>query len=415
MGPIPIEQALYSNAAGGGYRFLARSPGFAEDWLAEAERLCTGFGERPAGVACPAAVFGQPFGLHHVAVVQVADQGADDSGRPGALAFRLLVISRKEYETFLGDPFAIAERFPPAWEARGTLPTLSWPLETTPPRTVAQVQKILQPATSATYLGGAQALVDGSRIVFERAGPDNDLVRNLWALLPYSTRGKLWPATFAFGNALRFDVLVVPRADDVTYASYLNEEQAGDYPEGRYELALQTAAEAGDQRGLDDLFHRRSSTQTLKLALVILVGFCLLAGAMQMLRHRPDPPTPPVAPLTTKRTEPPLDKDFPARMPDAMRVEVARGLKALMKDLGIPISGNPDIRELLATLDQKLGSPDRQRDPGPLKDHGPLERQLRTLLWKHHVDGFDDARLNGAELVERLHQKLAADPPKGKS
>ena len=76
----------------GGYRFLARSPGFPEDWLAEAERLCTGFGERPADIHCPGAVFALPFARKQVAVVQVADQGRDDAGRPGALAFRLLVL-----------------------------------------------------------------------------------------------------------------------------------------------------------------------------------------------------------------------------------------------------------------------------------------------------------------------------------
>ena len=83
-----IEQAIYGTESPGGYQFLARSPGFTEDWLAEAQRLCTGFGERPAGVACPLAVFARPLGSRHVAVVQVADQGRDDAGRPGALPAR---------------------------------------------------------------------------------------------------------------------------------------------------------------------------------------------------------------------------------------------------------------------------------------------------------------------------------------
>ena len=52
-----MEQAIYGSHPGGGYRFLARSPGFLEQWLPEAQRLCTGFGERTHGVTCPAAVF----------------------------------------------------------------------------------------------------------------------------------------------------------------------------------------------------------------------------------------------------------------------------------------------------------------------------------------------------------------------
>src|SRR6266851_3263185 len=144
MTSIPIEQAIYGAFDGGGYRFVARSPGFREEWLAEAERLCTGFGERPAGVACPSAVFAQPLGRKHVAIIQVADQGIDDAGRPGALGFHLLVLPRLAYRGFGGDPFALAERQPPSWHSRGDLPTLEWPAEPPPPRTVAEVRRVLQ-------------------------------------------------------------------------------------------------------------------------------------------------------------------------------------------------------------------------------------------------------------------------------
>src|SRR5262249_32597130 len=89
-----IEQAIYGSLDGGGYRFLAKSPGFLDEWLPLAERLCTRFGERPAGVRCPAALFALPLGPGYVAVVQVADVGADDAGRPGALGFYLLAVPR---------------------------------------------------------------------------------------------------------------------------------------------------------------------------------------------------------------------------------------------------------------------------------------------------------------------------------
>src|SRR5436309_9770301 len=119
MPEILLEQALYGGHDSGGYRFLARSPGFLDDWLPEAERLCIGFGERPAGVSCPAAVFARPLGPRHVAVVQVADQGRDDAGRPGALGFHLLVLPRALYADLGGDPFFVADHFPPPWAARG--------------------------------------------------------------------------------------------------------------------------------------------------------------------------------------------------------------------------------------------------------------------------------------------------------
>src|SRR5262249_41385057 len=141
---IPIEQAIYGSQSNGGYRFLARSSGVLDEWVPEAQRLCTGFGERPAAGSCPRCVFAPPLRQRAGAVVEVADQGTDDAGRPGALGFRLLILPRDAYTTYIGDPFIMAERFPPPWSVRGDLPVLAWPAEPLPPRTVAEVQQILQ-------------------------------------------------------------------------------------------------------------------------------------------------------------------------------------------------------------------------------------------------------------------------------
>src|SRR2546421_90015 len=142
MTALTIEQAVLRPGA------VARSPGFADAWVADAERLAAGYGPPPPA----GAVFAQPLGSEHAAVVRAV----------------------------------------------------------------------------------------------ERPAPDPDLVRRLWLLLPASSRGELWPAEFAPANALGFDLLVTPKAGE-DCAGYLSEQQAGDYPEGRYELNLQIAAEAGDQ------------------------------------------------------------------------------------------------------------------------------------------------------------------------
>src|SRR5262245_4443714 len=245
MQEIQIEQALYGGQGTGGYRFLARSSGFRDEWLPPAERLCIGFGDRPAGVACPSCVLAKPLDIGHVAIIQVADQGQDDAGRPGALGFRLMVIPRRSYADLGGDPFEIADRFPPPWHNRGDLPVLSWPWAMPPRRTVEQVQSVLKrTADSPSLLGGAQALVDGGRLVFDRPAPDTELLRGLWMLLPTKARSQLWPASFAFGNELAFDALIVPPCRREALAGYLTEDQAAEYPEGSYELAVQTAAEA---------------------------------------------------------------------------------------------------------------------------------------------------------------------------
>src|SRR5262249_57750369 len=139
-------------------------------------------------------------------------------------------------------------------------------------------------------------LVAGGRRAFERPAPDPELVRALWLLLPTSTRCTTWPATFAFGNALHFHVVVVPHAPPDDYPNYTTEELAADYPEGRYELALQTAAEAGDQRELDRLFNRRSRAQMARLLGVLLAGGAVIPPLIPWLPLAPPgAPAPPPA------------------------------------------------------------------------------------------------------------------------
>ncbi|HXD88558.1 MAG TPA: hypothetical protein VN641_18860, partial [Urbifossiella sp.] len=110
-----------------GIRVLAQSDGFN---AAEAERIVGLFGPRTA--ACSLAHFACPFGRDSVCVSTVAD-------RPdGALGFLFLVLSRDLYQ-HLGDPFAIADRYTPDWNARGTLSGLEWPEEPLPRRRVEEL------------------------------------------------------------------------------------------------------------------------------------------------------------------------------------------------------------------------------------------------------------------------------------
>jgi hypothetical protein len=308
MADIVIEQALFHRSGADVPQLRARSPGFAREWQAEVAELLTDFGERPVGIACPQALFAQPLGRTHVAVVQVADQPE----QPPALGFHVLVLPRKDYA---GDPFALAERFAPPWQhAGGELPTLTLPVEPLPRRTVEQVRAVLKRvkagalrededpekvelttdnSESPALLGGVQILVDGGKLVFERPAPDAALLRGLWLLLPATTRCTLWPATFAFSNALAFDALVVPRrgAGEGDYNGYTTEEQAAEYPPGRYELSLQTAAEEGDQQAIDQLFSRRSSHDTLRLAVVLILFLSVVVLLSRVLAPLPSPET----------------------------------------------------------------------------------------------------------------------------
>lgn len=269
-----IAQALLT-ADARGVRVVAQSDGFDAP---EAERVAVRYGKRPPGVACPLAHFACPFGPRHVAVGQVAD-------RPGPndpLAFRFLVLDRDLYR-HLGDPFAVADRYPPPWDATGPLPVLEWPHEVLPPRTVAQIDDVLRTGDSPLLLGTTQAILDGSRVVVKRPTPDEAFLRGLWQLLPDRSRCELWPASFAFSLELGFHVAAMPEVPAVDPYRFHDEERVRDYPQGSYELALQVAAEHGDQRELDRLFARRTGTDTLRLGLAILGGAVLIATVLKFV------------------------------------------------------------------------------------------------------------------------------------
>jgi hypothetical protein len=261
----------------GGPAVVARSPDFPFAWEDAALTMAARFGRRPPGVRCPAAVFAVPVGRSHVAVVQVADLDGPDP----PLGFRVLVLGKPLYEA-LGDPFAVADRYPPDWAARGPLERLEWPPEPLPRRTVEQLQRVLKAGDMALLLGGTQALLDGGRLLVEVDRPADDLLRGLWALLPDRTRCELWPATFAFSADLGFHVAAVPVAPDPWPAGVLSDDQCRDYPEGRYELAVQTTVEAGDQAGLDKLFARRTSQETLRLAATMFALAVAVAVAVRL-------------------------------------------------------------------------------------------------------------------------------------
>lgn len=295
---VTIEQALYRRDGAEPARLLARSPHLEDAWRDEAAGLIAGFGDPLPGSSCPAAVYAHPLGKRHVAVVQVAQRASS------IFDYHLLVVSEEAYEKlFFGDPFELARALAPPWDAPDPLPSRTLPAQPLPRRTVQEVQQVLkrtkaaaleedvdpaseiaheqkvQNALSPALLGGAQILVDGGRVVFERPTPDPDIIPGLWKLLPTSTRCHLWPASFTFSNTLGFDALVMPRvrAEDLQeYMHYTREEQAAEYPEGRYERRLQTAAETGDQAELDTLFARRSGKETIRLGITILTILSLL-------------------------------------------------------------------------------------------------------------------------------------------
>ena len=248
---MPLDRAMPQLFVTGGDRLavVAKSEGLPFAVEEAALRLAAKFGP-PAPSVFAADIDGR------VAVVTASDAG-----------FRFLLLGRPLYEA-LADPFAVSQRFPVDRAA----PRLEWPNEPLPPRTVGDLQAILK-GDGPLLLGAAQALVDGLRVRLT----DPADVPKVWALLPDRTRQELRPATFAPDDALGFHLSAGPPAADA-----LTADGCRDYPEGRYELALQLAVEAGDPGELDRLLARRSSRDTLKLA-ATMVGLAVGGAAVLKL------------------------------------------------------------------------------------------------------------------------------------
>ena len=113
-------------------------------------------------------------------------------------------------------------------------------------------------------------------------------MRALWTLLPIGSRARLWPASFAFSTDLDFHVVVVPRLDRVNLSGYVTEEQAGDYPAGGYELALQTAVEDENEDELRRILSRPPA-RPMKVGFALLLALVVLMIGTRWLLPPPAP------------------------------------------------------------------------------------------------------------------------------
>jgi len=132
-------------------------------------------------------------------------------------------------------------------------------------------------------------------------------------------------------------------------------------------------------------------------------------GALIQWLPLPGPaPAPPGGPPKAAPTLdlPPADQ-YPT-LTEQERRPLTAALDALAGRLGVAPGATAE--QTLEALDQRLGTPDPQRNPGAVRDLGPVQRQLRALLWKHGVAEYKEPGLNPTELVERLQQKVAPGP-----
>ena len=213
-----FEQAVYGSFAfwHRGYGVLARSAGCRPEWLAALKSASQRYGERPTGIADAEAVFAKRLDRGPWMIVGVSPQGEDDAGRPGALAFHALFVGPWTFARAGADPFAFVGLLRRDWtpaDLDATLPTG----RATIPRAAYRASS--DPATGVDDERRdaiVEAMTGGRRIVVQSPGPIDALARDVWKALPFRTRLRASLATWAFGNANRFDLVAMPRVTSIT-------------------------------------------------------------------------------------------------------------------------------------------------------------------------------------------------------
>ncbi|HEX8204331.1 MAG TPA: GGDEF domain-containing protein, partial [Isosphaeraceae bacterium] len=374
MVPIRFEQAVYGSFPfwDRGYDVLARSPGCRPEWLAGLRDVCQRYGERPRGAAEAGGLFALRLPGGPWAIVGPSVQGTDDRGRPGALAFHALLLSPRDYRRAGCSPFALAGALRRRWGPETTsLPSGTWLVG--PPGPPA--------AENDRARRIAAALARGRRVAVEADGPMDELAGRVWNLLPARVRRRASVATWAFGNANRFDLVALPRlAGAELDASYVDPdaEASGPGPVAGTRQAVRPRA-----AGLWPL---------LGIAAFLIASAALV---LAVLRTGGGSDAPATAPETTRPAPDPAS--YPgARIDPLERSRVAEGLADLAERFGVAAVGAPDGDPvaLMTRLAERL------RDRGPVL----AAEELRRLAVRDGLTGLANRTL----LLDRVEQSLVA-------
>jgi hypothetical protein len=380
MPSVRYEQAVYGSFPfwDRGYALLAASPGCRPEWLREFESTCQRYGI-PSGPP-PFAFTGAMFALRLPRggpwlVVLVSPQGADDRGRPGALAFHGLFVTPGELRRSPLGPFGLVGALRPDWTAETTLSAGAHEVPTRPDVALPPEQEALREPIAA-------ALVRGRKVAIESAEPITLLARAVWRTDPAIAR-KASFATLAGSASLPFDLVALPRLAGAELSHYATP------------ATLPPFAVGADPSGFPRL--RRGFWPALGVG--VLLGALWLSHEFRTPR-RPAPTAIPAAPPAA----PPPVPAGPPRPAAAAVVEnpdeaaaVAEALRDLAARYGValaPPGAGPDVP---ARLIRQLGDRLRFRggfldDPAFLRgERGPEARRLLAVQ-VHLRDHFTTAR-----------------------
>lgn len=424
--PIRYEQAVYGSFPfwDRGYAVLAQSPGCRPEWLANLRAVCQRYGEPPRGTSPAGAFFALRLPSGPFAIVGVSTPGADDQGRPGALAFHALFLSGHEFGKVRFDPFALSELLEDHWGPEtAALPSGAAAI----PRPSVEVA---DGPPDAHWV--VARLREGKRAVCECDEPIDRLARQVWERLPTWRRRRLSLATLAFGNGNRFDLLAVPRLAGVTLdSSYAVLSDATT-------LEHNVDERQGRARLVASLGGRWRRAGVMGLVLFLAMGTALAISR----RWRTGPAASPTSGTQEQREAVPDRAGYREAIDADEQAIIVEGLIDLTEHCGLALPASPraehDPAALMIRLSQELQYRGPrlskaefsrlEREPGrearralawhntilrflgdrPLPADfasGPLRWQLDTLCWSFHVE--PDPRLSAAEVPHHLAAALA--------
>ncbi len=295
---------------------------------------------------------------------------------PGALGFRLLILPTDLYDRLGGDPFAIADQFPPiGW--RGDLPALEWTAVAAAGPHGGRSAEGAERAAQRHAPGRRPGVARRQPARLRAAGARSHVCcADLWALLPTSRRGDLWPATFAFGNARGFHVLSC-RADAGRPSTAISpRSRPATTPKAPTSCGCKPPSRPATRRRMDALFAGRSRGRWIRIAF-LLCALAILNSPFILMFIKPAPPSPP-APAAVKPALPAADACPP--LDDHERQQLADSLQQLARQHGIDVPHETTAAALtdsIEKIDRSLIDGEPGRDPGRLRDLGPVQRQLR--------------------------------------
>jgi hypothetical protein len=201
---IEFEQAVYGSFPfwNKGYTVLAQSPNCKPEWVAALREAAQKFGEPPRDVERPKALLVKRLLDRTRMIVGVSSPGADDRGRPGALAFHGLFISTWQYRKTGGFPFPLTGALQTAW----TSPIDSLPRGTFRLPPLPSLEESDDPLRDRVV----KALAGHGRVAVTADRPIDDLAESVWQRLPDRLRYRLDLATWTFRPGPDYHLLAHP-------------------------------------------------------------------------------------------------------------------------------------------------------------------------------------------------------------